>query len=476
MSPARRPRRRTAPPVAARAPAVAPAVVVALGVALALAGCAQPRLEGRLCPLKMLPVEVAAVEAGGVEADGVAAGRAPPSYRAAVEAALASPRGGIEAAGLPEHLVLSGGGKWGAFGAGFLAAWPGRPVFGAVTGVSTGALQSTFAFLADEAVAADRAYPAALDLALPAGAPQPGHGRRYIDDLPLAYTFRSAAAVVDVRGGEITALRQGSAATFGPLRQRLDVMIDAETLRRVAVAGARGRGLFVGLVDMDDGRAVAVDMTHLAQLALAEPPHAERYRQCYIDVLVAASSEPLAALPVFIRSQPASAGAFATRMYMDAGLRNGVFLQEVLQPGGAPKIEAAAPPARFNTTIIVNGALALDDKTVDSDAKWAREWSLLSLVGRTKDMLVNQIYEFSVRRVREFGAVNGEVRVRTARGYEAHGSGGTTCKALQAAAAGAPFPPPFMQCLIDFGRAKGAATEWEFVSRPGGAQVVAARP
>ena len=52
-------------------------------------------------------------------------------------------------------LVVSGGGDWGAFGAGFLKGWSrvqgplARPRFDVVTGVSTGALISPFAFLGD---------------------------------------------------------------------------------------------------------------------------------------------------------------------------------------------------------------------------------------------------------------------------------------------------------------------------------------
>jgi tetratricopeptide (TPR) repeat protein len=52
-------------------------------------------------------------------------------------------------------LVLSGGGDWGAFGAGFLKGWShvqgplAMPEFDVVTGVSTGALIAPFAFLGD---------------------------------------------------------------------------------------------------------------------------------------------------------------------------------------------------------------------------------------------------------------------------------------------------------------------------------------
>src|SRR5688572_15037667 len=54
-------------------------------------------------------------------------------------------------------LVVSGGGDWGAFGAGVLKGWgkvpagaTARPAFDAVTGVSAGALIAPFAFLGDE--------------------------------------------------------------------------------------------------------------------------------------------------------------------------------------------------------------------------------------------------------------------------------------------------------------------------------------
>jgi predicted acylesterase/phospholipase RssA len=55
-----------------------------------------------------------------------------------------------------DALIISGGGDWGAFGAGFLKGWSrvqgpmAKPEFDVVTGVSTGALISPFAFLGDD--------------------------------------------------------------------------------------------------------------------------------------------------------------------------------------------------------------------------------------------------------------------------------------------------------------------------------------
>jgi predicted acylesterase/phospholipase RssA len=69
---------------------------------------------------------------------------------ARVEAKARTPRATID------FLIISGGGDWGAFGAGVLKGWGrvagemARPEFDAVTGVSTGALIAPFAFLGDD--------------------------------------------------------------------------------------------------------------------------------------------------------------------------------------------------------------------------------------------------------------------------------------------------------------------------------------
>ena len=69
---------------------------------------------------------------------------------ARVEAKARTPRATIDL------LIISGGGDWGAFGAGVLKGWGrvkgemARPQFDAVTGVSTGAMIAPFAFLGDD--------------------------------------------------------------------------------------------------------------------------------------------------------------------------------------------------------------------------------------------------------------------------------------------------------------------------------------
>src|SRR5688572_696025 len=73
------------------------------------------------------------------------------------KAQAAAKAGPGAAAPTVDLLVISGGGDWGAFGAGVLKGWGraqgelARPQFDVVTGVSTGALIAPFAFLGDEA-------------------------------------------------------------------------------------------------------------------------------------------------------------------------------------------------------------------------------------------------------------------------------------------------------------------------------------
>src|SRR5262245_26794161 len=71
-----------------------------------------------------------------------------------VEAKVAASKG--RAAPTIDLLVISGGGDWGAFGAGVIKGWGqvkgelARPRFDVVTGVSTGAMIAPFAFLGDD--------------------------------------------------------------------------------------------------------------------------------------------------------------------------------------------------------------------------------------------------------------------------------------------------------------------------------------
>ena len=149
-----------------------------------------------------------------------------------------APRPGGAVEGPVNVVLLSGGGKWGAYGAGLLKAWSAqtelgqiRPRFDVVTGVSTGALQSTFAFL----------------------------GRQYDDRLIAAYTIENERQLAIRHGGSFF-IRHASMADLSPLREYARKRV-VPLLDEVATEGRSGRKLFVGSIDALNGKMYAIDMT-----------------------------------------------------------------------------------------------------------------------------------------------------------------------------------------------------------------------
>ena len=128
-------------------------------------------------------------------------------------------------------LVISGGGDWGAFGAGFLKGWSrvqgplAKPEFDVVTGVSTGALISPFAFLGDV-----QSSEAVVNLYRnPQQDWVKSRGRLYF--LPANASF----------------------ATVPGLERAVRANVDAAMIGRIAEASKQGRYLLVNTSDLDGG-------------------------------------------------------------------------------------------------------------------------------------------------------------------------------------------------------------------------------
>jgi len=162
-------------------------------------------------------------------------------------------------------LVLSGGGDWGAFGAGILKGWGrvtgpmARPEFDAVTGVSTGALIAPFAFLGDE-----QSIDRIIEL--------------YRN--PRADWFRPRALLSFITGG----------ASYGDipgLERDIRRTLDETMMRRLAEAGKDGRLLMVNTSNMDFGEMHAWDLVAEAERALATG-ESDRV----INILLASSAVP----------------------------------------------------------------------------------------------------------------------------------------------------------------------------------------
>src|SRR5262249_43877756 len=144
-------------------------------------------------------------------------------------------------------LIISGGGDWGAFGAGFLKGWLkvpapnplAKPEFDAVTGVSTGTLIAPFAFLGD---------------------PQS------IDEIVNLYR-NPEEDWVKQRGFLYFLPDNISFAEVPGLEREMQKHITADMVRRIAKAGADGRLLMVNTTDLDTGTSRVFDLVAEAQRA-----------------------------------------------------------------------------------------------------------------------------------------------------------------------------------------------------------------
>jgi len=155
-------------------------------------------------------------------------------------------------------LVISGGGDWGAFGAGFLKGWRNiqadsalaKPDFAAVTGVSTGALIAPFAFLnTDEATSR------------------------------IADLYRNPKSDwVQWRGSLYFLPSHISLAEVPGLERELRTYVTDDLIRKIAARGADGRVLAVNTTDVDNGGPRVFDLVDEAARA-NKTGNYERFRQ-----------------------------------------------------------------------------------------------------------------------------------------------------------------------------------------------------
>lgn len=431
-------------------------IAAALLAAATMSGCAHTPVNRAGCNLVLLPLDVehatpvanSATAGTAIVAPSIAEPR-PGSYEAAIEAAMApeapTPQPPTPGALLsppprraPVLLFLSGGSQNGAYGAGFLDAWResaggALPPFRLVTGISTGALIGSAVFTG----ASERAV--------------------------AGYTINSEADLLDVRArGLLAQVRAGAVGTLEPLRRKIDTLLDDQpgddaVLGRVADAAAETphRKFLVGVVDARIGEAFAVDMTDLAtrwKVAsnAGDTLKRDAIKQCYLDVLIASSSAPLAAPPVYIDGH----------MFVDGGVRFGAFRTAqsaaMNRARTRPRAARTHPPVSF---LIVNSRLDIAAQpTTEADGS-LRKWSILDLGFRSIEILTNQNQRFS--------AVLADADDSTSIAPEAdqHLFNGTSCADWRKLDdADKPRPVQFhkreMLCLIDFGRSVGRAARW----------------
>lgn len=261
----------------------------------------------------------------------------------------------------PQLLFISGGGSHGAWGAGVLAGWSDRDrpeYFDIVTGVSTGALIAPFAFLG-------KAYDSALETYTKVGSKEI-FTRRFILSLPFENSLKSTK----------------------PLRRLLDKHVKKEVIDEIGrIFDDTNRRLYVGVVDLDRGEFVVIDLTKMAF---------HREYKLFRDVLLASSAVAVVFPPVIIPDNGT--------MYVDGGTRQQVFSKLTLEPFldswktmvGRIVKERGALPQRLTGTptvyVIVNGKLVVDKQCTKNH--------LLPIASRAVSILLTEAVRGSLYKIR----------------------------------------------------------------------------
>lgn len=211
------------------------------------------------------------------------------------------------------YLAISGGGAGGAFGAGFLNGWQETlPTFQVVTGVSAGAILATHAFIGE------------------------------VEPLSVFGNIEESDLVSQ---NFLPFILTPAWYSNKPLRNLMDGLLNPSVLQAVASRAADGL-LAVGVVNLDTGEFVSVNLTKIAELyaEATEKEDRERYRSWYIDTVIASAAIPLAMPPSYL----------SCNMMMDGGLRTQVYLLDT-----AAAIQAASKGSALNVYALMSGTIAL---------------------------------------------------------------------------------------------------------------------
>ena len=267
----------------------------------------------------------------------------------------------------PSHatniLLLSGGGDYGAFGAGFLQGWSDsgtRPEFKLVTGISTGALMATFAFL----------------------------GPDYDRIIKQAYTTTNASNIYFLRW--ISFLWSDSFTNTAPFVRLIERYITQDILNKVALAHRQGRRLFIGTTNLDADRLVVWNMGVIANSD--HPESLNLFRQ----VILASSSIPAVFPPVFIKVDVE--GTSYDEMHVDGGVKAQLFLlaatmdlSEFSEKVGS--VKKSTP--RRSIYIIRNGEIEPEPKQVQRNLVRITKRSFSSLIKAQAMSDLERVYNIS---------------------------------------------------------------------------------
>jgi predicted acylesterase/phospholipase RssA len=199
-------------------------------------------------------------------------------------------------------LAVSGGGEDGAFGAGLLCGWSQqgtRPVFGLVTGVSTGALTAPFAYL----------------------------GSSYDPQLRAVYTGLSPDKIMESRG--ITAaLFDDAMGDNAPLYRVISHYLTDQMLADIAKSYDEGRLLLIGTSDLDAQQPVIWNIGAIAKSG--HPKASETIHRILLASAAVPGAFPPTMFDVTVNGQ----------QYQEMHVDGGAFAQVFLYPPSVARLRA----------------------------------------------------------------------------------------------------------------------------------------
>jgi len=237
-------------------------------------------------------------------------------------------------------LLVSGGGAYGAYGAGLLNGWSEsgtRPRFKVVTGISTGALIAPYAFL----------------------------GSDYDDQLKELYTTMSTRNVASKKS-PLAFFTSDSLESTRPLTRVIKKHFTKDILKKIAEEHSKGRRLYVGTANLDAQRLVIWNMGKIAQIGNDEAV------KLFQKIVLASSAIPIAFPPVFFEVE--ADGKKYDEMHVDGGTVTQVFsLYGILQGTHRNK--------KVDIYLIWNGFVSPKRRSVQDN--------IPSIAGRSMDTMIN---------------------------------------------------------------------------------------
>ena len=247
-------------------------------------------------------------------------------------------------------LILSGGGEYGAFGAGFLKGWGkvksgefSRPEFDSVSGISTGSLIAPFAF-----VGTDEAYNSILEI------------------------YRNPEVDWAIPRGILPFL-VGDQGYYdaSKLHQRISDSLTPELIKSIADGSQQNKSLLVGATNLDYGMMRVWD---LAQIA--ENSNYSDASEHIVNRLIASSAIPAVFSPVKLDDYLYVDGGASMQVVSGLDNREWLYRNETT---GLNFIANGSKPLRIRLWIIINNKLLLEPEITPPTWSEIAKRSLASL-------------------------------------------------------------------------------------------------